>query len=136
MPTNHYGLPYQPAGQGDRELHNQALDTIDTNMNALAVSLANLVQNTELGLHVEGESLTGTLNGTNRVFTVSRPPVAGTMRVACYGCTLFEGEHFTLSGEGNKTLTFNQGLQPRPGYPGKASYRTTEPEPEPEEEEE
>jgi hypothetical protein len=126
MPTTHYGLPYQPAGQGDRQLANQALDGIDENIHAIAVTLSTLVQNTSLGEHVEGEALVGALDGTNRVFTVSRAPITGTMRVFAYGCTLLEGEHLTLSGAGNKTLTFNPGLQPRPGYPGKASYRTTE----------
>lgn len=51
-------------------------------------------------------AITGTKNGTNRVFTLPENAVAGSVMLFLNGQCLVQGSDYTLSGTGNRTITF------------------------------
>lgn len=51
-------------------------------------------------------AITGTKNGTNKVFTLPENAVAGSVMLFLNGQCLVQGSDYTLSGAGNKTITF------------------------------
>jgi hypothetical protein len=52
------------------------------------------------------QSVAGTKNGTNKVFTIAENVVATSVQLFLNGMKLTRGSDYTLSGTGNKTITF------------------------------
>ena len=67
--------------------------------------ISNTTISNDLGLNfVDDETPAGTLNGTNKVFTISETPKAGSLKVYRNGQRLRVTEDYTYS---NKTITFD-----------------------------
>lgn len=56
------------------------------------------------------ETPSGVIDGTNRVFTLTQIPLAGTITLVVSGIVLTYGTHFTVSGN---TITYVAGFQPQ-----------------------
>jgi hypothetical protein len=69
---------------------------------------------------IRNETPTGTIDGTNREFTLAQTPMTGTVQVFVSGLMMLPGTHFTVSGT---TLTFTDPYQPITGEWVRVSYR-------------
>ena len=82
---------------------------------------ANIVDNSSSGTIVIREVPTGTINGTNDVFTLANPPTAGSEEVYLNGVLLQSGgEDYAIS---SATITFVAGAIPQTGDRLLVSYR-------------
>jgi hypothetical protein len=75
---------------------------------------------TEIARFVINETPTGSINGTNREFTLAHTPASGTLQVFVSGLMMLPGTHFTFSGA---TLTFTDPYQPITGEWLRVSYK-------------
>lgn len=69
---------------------------------------------------VTNETPSGTINGTNRVFSLANTPIANSVELTQNGLMLLPTTHFTVSGS---TLTYTLGFQPASGDVHRVSYR-------------
>jgi len=66
------------------------------------------------------ETPVGTINGTNRIFTLSEAPYADTLQLFQNGILLLTPTHYTLN---SATITYVVGFQPTVGETHRAAYR-------------
>jgi hypothetical protein len=69
---------------------------------------------------VVNEIPSGTINGTNRVFTVQNTPISGSLELFQNGIVLLPTTHYTISGS---TITYVSGFQPVVGETHCVHYR-------------
>ena len=69
---------------------------------------------------VTNETPTGTINGTNTVFTLANTPITGSVELYQNSLLLLPSVHFTVSGS---TITYVSGFQPTTGETHRVSYR-------------
>lgn len=69
---------------------------------------------------IRNETPTGTVDGTNLVFTLAQSPMSGTVQVFVSGLMMLAGTHYSMSGT---TLTFIDPYQPITGEWVRVSYR-------------
>jgi hypothetical protein len=69
---------------------------------------------------VTNETPTGTINGTNTVFTLANTPTTGSVELYQNSLLLLPSVHFTVSGS---TITYVSGFQPTTGETHRVSYR-------------
>jgi len=100
-------------------LDNQPTGTVD-----LAIATTKYVDDQlgSTGIFVDKEVPTGTINGTNRVFTLANTPAAGSEHVYLNGLLQLEGSgnDYQISGT---TITFEVGSEPLTGSNLQVTYR-------------
>jgi hypothetical protein len=94
---------------------------LDTQVKSVADRTTTLeTYKTSEGIEAGNITPTGTIDGTNRTFTLPNTPKAGSLVITAYGATLTETLHYTIAGA---TITYVDGYQPQPGEWHRASYR-------------
>jgi hypothetical protein len=78
------------------------------------------VDDKQAATYVDKEIPTGTINGSNTVFTLANTPITGSDHVYVSGMLFLAGTHYNISGA---TITFVSGYQPQTGEWIRVSYR-------------
>jgi hypothetical protein len=88
-----------------------------TYLEALIANIGSVVSST---IFVDNETPTGTIDGTNRVFTLANAPVGASLQLFVNGLLQTVGVHYTLSGT---IVTFLPGFKPEATAIMRAFYR-------------
>lgn len=98
-----------------------ALASINTSINTISQTLKNLPTATSNAAFVDAETPSGSVNGTNTVFTLAQAPAPATsLQLYLNGLEQTAGIDFTLS---NNTVTFAGNAVPQTGDEMEAYYR-------------